>query len=192
MMKQQESERYYFEKFRRDYRLPAGEMVYGDRPDAIIQGRRRIGIEITNFFREDGSFSESEQVQQKLRRTVVSEAQRIFSVGCKKGIEMTFDFDKDRPIQKTGKLAKEIAKLADELQGSDTGVVDKEVYKDIPELSYVYLNAEEYDDPKWRLVHFTMGRMMSRDRLLEIVRLKEAIVPGYKRCILVARRDRIL
>jgi hypothetical protein len=43
-------QRYYFEKFRDIFSLPQGCVIYGDKPDVIISGARKIGIEITNFF----------------------------------------------------------------------------------------------------------------------------------------------
>jgi hypothetical protein len=42
-----EIEKYYFEMFRRDYPLPIGSIDYGDKPDVILNGERKIGIEIT-------------------------------------------------------------------------------------------------------------------------------------------------
>ena len=45
-----EIEQYYFEMFSRDYPLPIGTIEYGDKPDVILTGVRKIGIEITNFF----------------------------------------------------------------------------------------------------------------------------------------------
>ena len=74
----EEINQYYFKKFRKDYPLPLGTAYCGDKPDVILECERRIGIEITNFFREEGDLLESEQVQGKLREQVLSEAQRIY------------------------------------------------------------------------------------------------------------------
>ncbi len=63
----QEIERYYFEMFREDYTLPSGTIIYRDRPDVIVEGESRIGVEITNCFLKNGSLPESEQVQSKCR-----------------------------------------------------------------------------------------------------------------------------
>lgn len=63
----QDIERYYFEKFCKDYPLPSGTIIYGDSPDVIVEGENRIGVEITNFFLKKGALPESEQVQSKLR-----------------------------------------------------------------------------------------------------------------------------
>ncbi len=56
-----EIEKNYFELFRKKYSLPLGQIEYGDKPDVIIYGPKKIGIEITNFYLEDGSLSKSEQ-----------------------------------------------------------------------------------------------------------------------------------
>jgi len=93
-----EIERYFFEKFRQDYPLPSGAIVYGDGPDVIVAGQRRIGIEITSFFLEEGSLPQSEQVQRKLRNRVVLEAQKAFLAPGQKGMEITFGFNKNNPI----------------------------------------------------------------------------------------------
>jgi hypothetical protein len=34
--------------------VPDGKVKYGDKPDVIIDGDKRVGIEITNFFIERG------------------------------------------------------------------------------------------------------------------------------------------
>jgi hypothetical protein len=71
----QEIEKYYFEMFRNDYPLPSGNVVYGDSPDVVIDGERKIGIEITNFYHKPGTDPESEQIQNSWRCKVISEAQ---------------------------------------------------------------------------------------------------------------------
>ncbi len=71
MPKKQEIERHYFEKFQNDYPLPIGNIDYGDQPDVILKAKRQIGIEITNFYIEEGGLSESEQVQRKAREKVL-------------------------------------------------------------------------------------------------------------------------
>ena len=178
----QEIERYYFEMFRQDYTLPSGTIVHDDSPDVIIDGQRRIGIEMTNFFLEEGSLPQSEQAQRKLRNKVVLEAQKGFFAGDQRGLEITFGFNKDNPIRDRKGLIKAIVKLANEIRGWKTGVVSKDVFKAIPELDYMYLNAQHYDDPKWRVVQVYKGRMMSRDRLLDIVKAKEIRSTNYRPC----------
>ncbi len=178
----QEIEKYYFGMFRRDYQLPEGMIVHGDKPDVILEGKRKIGIEITNFFLESGALSESEQVQRKAREAVVSEAQKIYLANGGKSIELSFSFDKLSPIRDKRKLTKEIAAVAKNIDGLKTGEIRKDSFKNIPELSLVYLNAKEYEDPKWRVVQCYSGQLMSVEKLRTIVSTKEAQSKFYEQC----------
>lgn len=178
----QEIERYYFEMFRRDYKLPEGTIVHGDKPDVILEGKRKIGIEITRFFLENGALSESEQVQRNAREKVVSEAQQIYLVNSGKRIELSFSFDKLSPIREKKKLIEKIATVAKNIDKLETGAIHKDVYKDIPELSLVYLNAKEYTDPKWRVFQCYSCQLMSMEKLRTIVSAKEAKSKYYQHC----------
>ncbi len=71
-------ESYYFEMFRQHYSLPTGRFEYRDKPDVILDGPKTIGIEITNFYLEDGRSTDSEQRQRAVRETVVTKAQSIY------------------------------------------------------------------------------------------------------------------
>src|SRR5690349_2396048 len=71
-------ERHYFNQFKDNYPLPSGTVDFGDKPDVIISGARRIGIEVTNFFVTDGRRADSVQRQRERRNAVVAEAQRLF------------------------------------------------------------------------------------------------------------------
>jgi hypothetical protein len=44
-----EIEKYYFEMFRRDYPLPIGSIDYGDKPDVILNGERKLTLPISEF-----------------------------------------------------------------------------------------------------------------------------------------------
>jgi hypothetical protein len=61
--KQQRIERYYFDMFRKAYPLPSGVICHDDKPDVIVNGSQKLGIEITNFFVAGGASPDSEQVQ---------------------------------------------------------------------------------------------------------------------------------
>jgi hypothetical protein len=175
-------ERHYFEMFLKDYPLPRGTITYDDSPDVILEGERRIGIEITNFFLEEGSLSESEQAQRKLRDKVVSEAQRVYQAGNRKKIEITFGFDKANPIRDQQKLVRKLAELAKHIEKWKTGEITKDTFKAIQELAFVYLNSKEYKDARWRVVQVHNVPIMSRDRLIDIVRDKETRAKKYKKC----------
>jgi hypothetical protein len=178
----QDIERYYFEMFRKDYPLPPGAITYKDAPDVILEGVKRIGIEITNFFLEEGSLSESEQSQKKLREKVVSSAQRIYDAENGKKFEIAFGFDKANPIRNQKALATKIVQLAKSIEGYKTGQVQKDVFEAIPELSFVYLNSRGYTDARWRVVQVYNVPVMSRDRLIDIVRSKERRANKYEKC----------
>ena len=168
--------------FSADYSLPEGTIVYGDKPDVILEGDRKIGIEITNFFLEDGALPESEQVQRTAREKVVSQAQQIYLRDGGRRIELSFSFDKTSPIRDQAKLAKKIAEKAKEVEGQKTGTIHKDVLGDIPELSFAYLNAQEYEDPKWRIFQGYSGQTISIDKLRAIVSSKEEKSKFYERC----------
>ena len=178
----QKKEKHYFEKFKSVYCLPPGEVIYGDSPDVIINGQRKIGIEITNFYLEEGSSSKSEQAQIRLREKVVSSAQQDYQNGNKRKIEITFGFDKTRPIQDKRDLSENLVELAKKIEKRDSGKVGRAEYGHIPELSFVYLNANEYEDAKWRVCQCDVVPVMSRDRLLEIVKDKEKRAKSYSPC----------
>jgi hypothetical protein len=186
-MKNKEIEEYYFEMFRRDYSLPEGIVEYGDKPDVILRGVRTIGIEITNFFLEDGSLPESEQVQRKAREAVVAEAQNIYQTLGAGKFELTFGFDRGVPIRDpdnlAGKIAEMAAQMAAQVQSVGTGELSRDVFQHIPELSFVYLNATEYDDVRWRISQLYDGVViMSPDRLQKIVEAKDAKSREYRLC----------
>lgn len=178
----QEIERYYFGMFRRDYQLPEGTVVHRDKPDVILEGARKIGIEITNFLLESGALPQSEQVQRRAREAVVSRAQQIYLDNGGRGIEISISFNKASPIRDQGKLAKKIAAVAKTIDARKTGEISKDILKDIPELSFAFLNAKEYEDPKWRVVQCYSGQAMSIEKLRGIVSAKEAQSQAYERC----------
>ena len=177
-------EPYYFEQFCRHHPLPQGTVEYTDKPDFILRGERTIGIEITNFFKEDGRLPESEQRQREARDEVVSSAQRLYVENGGRGIRLIVSFDEASPIgEQRQELAERIAKLAKQIDGRQTGQIGKDVFDDdIPELSFVYLIAEENPNSEWKVQQVSHGSVLSRDKLLKIVRTKESKVPDYQRC----------
>jgi hypothetical protein len=226
-MSQQEIERHYFEMFRNVYPQPSGTVGYGDRPDVIVTGPQKVGIEITNFYVSQGASSSSEQVQSKRRKAVVSEAQGLYLKGGGANIELTFSFNKTRPIKDVSALAEKIAALARHIDTWDNGDVRRDVFKDIPELDFVYLYARvlqysDEPDPEfpngqpdpfldfrgyseyhnrrdlrahragiykplssagvWRVGQAHSFGLMSTDRLIDIIRQKEAKARRYATC----------
>lgn len=79
-------------------------------------------------------------------------------------------------------IANKIAVMAKSIEGLKTGLIRRNVIADIPELMSVYLNAREYEDPKWRIVQVYSGQLMSLERLKNIVSNKEECSKAYQAC----------
>lgn len=181
-MSTQEKERYYFEMFRKDYPLPPSTIIYCDKPDVILEGEKKIGIEITNFYLEKGRLLKSEQRQRDLREAIISGAQRMYEAKNKKKIQLTIEFDKANHIRDTRDVVCKLVALAEQIKEYKTGQIDSHVFQNIPEVSYVYLYAEECATYRWWGVQVYSGSIMSRDNLIGIVRDKEVSSQQYKKC----------
>jgi hypothetical protein len=178
----QEKEQHYFEMFRKYYSLPFGAITYGDKPDVILEGERKIGIEITSFYLEQGELLESEQRQRGLRDTIISDAQRVYEAKNKKKIELTIEFDKANPIRGTKEVVAKLVALAEQVKEYKTGQIDNYIFQNIPEVSSIYLYADDCAAPNWRGVQSYCGSIISRDNLIRIVRDKEDSSRQYKKC----------
>ena len=141
--KQQTIERHYFEMFRKAYPLPPGDIIYADKPDVLLNGTPTLGIEITNFYVTEGASPASEQVQCKLRKAAVIEGHRLYQESGGENIDLTFSFDKKNPIKNVKALAKKLVALARRVEGGANGAIRKDVFKDIPEVDFAYLYAQE-------------------------------------------------
>lgn len=172
-------QRYYFDLFSKDYPLPAGAVEHGDKPDVIVYGNRKIGIEMTNFYLEDGDSPSSEQVQSRLREQAVADAQCLYERKTGRGVHLTLGFD--TPIQNKSRLAKQLADFATRLEGCKTGNVRSELFGDIPELSFAWLLENTHEDA-WRIVQVYSTPIMSLEKLREIIREKERKSAEYKLC----------
>lgn len=168
--------------FRKDYQLPSGIITHKDKPDFILQGKKKIGIEMRRFYLEDGKLQESEQRQKTLRQEVISAAQCTYQARNKKKIELTLGFDKANPIRDIKNIVQKLVALAEQIKEYKTGQIGRQYFKNISELSFVYLNAKEYVDPKWKIVQVFNGSIMSRDGLIKIVRDKEKSSKQYEIC----------
>jgi len=152
--KQQTIERHYFEMFRKAYPLPPGDIIYVDKPDVLINSTPTLGIEITNFYVKEGASPAGEQVQSKLRTAAVIEGHRLYQEGGGRNIDLTFSFDKKNPIKNVKTLAKELVAFARRVEGGPNGAIRKDMFKDIPEIDFAYLYAQELQfsdesDPKF-------------------------------------------
>ena len=177
--RQKEIEKYYFERFSRSYSLPLGEVEHDDAPDFIIKSNQSVGIEITNFYSKDGAHLESEQQQNPIRERIIETAQRIYQENGGRNIELSFGFT---TIAKENGLAQKIAAFVSGINQQESGALPISIFAHIPELSFVYFNAQEYEDPQWRLLQVHSTPMMNVERLLEIIKEKEEKSKNYKAC----------
>jgi hypothetical protein len=178
----QEIERHYFELFRKVYPLPDGELRYGDKPDIIIDGERRLGVEMTNFYVEGGELIESEQIQRRIRKIILKKAQQKYTHKGGK-LEISFSFNKQYPIRHSQKLIPKIVEVIRRLESSRTGKISKYFLEDIPELDFVYINPILYSNPQWRNVQGYIGvNQMSMAKLKQILNSKEKKAEKYEKC----------
>jgi len=182
-MTNQEKERYYFERFCRVYNLPEGQVQYGDKPDIIIEGQQKIGIEVTNLYLKDGKLLDSEQSQSVIRAHVIREAQKKFLEQGEKPFEISFSFNSEKPIEAERKriLISELVKLATQVTDLPEGEVARSVYQEIPELSLVYVNPM-LPNPEWRIIRASTVQAMSLQRLMDVVKTKEKKAKQYTPC----------
>lgn len=181
--KQKEIEKEQFRRFANIYpQIPSGEIIYGDKPDVIIEGKDRRGIELTAFYIEDGALPESEQRQRERREKVVEEAHKAHIRNGGRPIELSFGFKKDYPIQGPKLLIEKLSKLAKVVENEESGEILKKAYKDIEELDFLYINSSEYSNPRWKVVQVYDGNLISLERLGKIIRDKEADSKNYQAC----------
>jgi hypothetical protein len=178
---QTDIERRFFEQFRTAYPLPVGTVSYGDRPDVTLTGERKIGIEVRRFYLQSGTVLKSKQRQKPLADAVVAKAQALYRAQRGKAVELRISFDTPHPIKprRTCKLAEELAALAKRIESRPSGEVDRAEFQAIPEVSFVYFNAQEYPDAKWRAGGVHKVGLMSEAALKAIVREKEVKAAGY-------------
>jgi len=166
-----EIERFYFEGFRNACLLPPGDIVYSDKPDIILAGARRIGIEITNFFLKPGSGVGNEQQQKSERSWVVARAYELYRCNGGRGIDLTVALNPTCPISLERRciLANELAELARSNDKATSGPLPTV----IPELSTIYINTEEHSDARWCAKIFRNPKPLSAEQLQSIIRKKE-------------------
>jgi hypothetical protein len=155
---------------------------YGDKPDVIIAGERKMGIEVTTFYPESGELKESEQRQIKLREDVLDKAQQKYLAKGGKSVELVFIFTNNHPIKNKKTLINKIVDLVQKIENYPTGQIAKDNFSDIPEISFLYINKELSNDHRWMLFYSGTVPTMSISRLVEIIKEKERKVKKYRKC----------
>jgi hypothetical protein len=179
-----EIERHYFERFRKAYELPGGVVAYGDKPDVLVRGDRTIGIEVTNFYLEQGSAKASEQRQRLRRKEIIAQAHNLYRAARGKSIELTVQFNPTKPITSASKktLPKRLAEFAARIDTQPSGPFYGDSFQQIPEITSIWLNSEERDDARWRLTQVHSVEVMSAAGLQAIISEKESKAAAYAPC----------
>jgi len=177
-----EVERYYFEQFRTHFPLPTGVVEYTDKPDVIIHGERRLGVEIANLYLVHGSEPSSEQKQRHFRETVLQQAQARYRRAGGKKMELTISFDPRRPIKNAKEVAAALAVAAASIEDLPSGQVSRTYFANVPEVSFVYHSSIEYPDPVWRVCQRYTVPPLSLPRLATTIAEKHNKLPSYKQC----------
>jgi hypothetical protein len=180
--KTEERERQAFELFRKDFQLPEGRIQYGDKPDVVIDGPRRIGIEITDLYLLDGKNPDSEQVQQRRRTAVLERAQAIYHEVGGRRIELVIGFSFTNPIREIAPLAEAIAQLGQRLAQSTHREVPRGLFDHIPELTSIYCIGREYADARWRPNQLYGVSRLLVPRVEAVIAEKTVKAAGYLPC----------
>jgi hypothetical protein len=184
-MTNRDTERHYFERFQKAYRLPLGEISYADKPDVVVKGARTIGIEITNFYLEPGGEEGSEQRQRPRRYEVASKAHSLYLAAGGKGIELTIGYNPEKPITSLSRktLPQKIAAFAASVDTQPSGAFYADSFPDMPEIESIWLNSKEGPDAKWvRPGQVYSYEEMSAAKLKAIVAEKESKALHYASC----------
>lgn len=181
-----EIEYYYFNKFQQAYRLPDGPVAYGDRPDVIIRGTRKIGIEITNLFLKSGNSLDSEQRQRPLRDPIIQEARKLYCAGGgSSNTGLTVCFDENNPVElaKRRELQRRLADFIRSVDNDESGNIRPCLFRErMPEIWSLWLHSKEQSDAKWRLLGRRSPTLMSKNNLETKLREKEAKASDYEKC----------
>jgi hypothetical protein len=177
----QEAERRVLNAFKQAYsKFPEGTVKHGDRPDTIVFGPRKIGIELTGFDLVDGSDPDGERQQSVRRNGVVKDAQRLYNSNGGKPVELTFGFDRISQ-QRRKALPSELAAFATRIEDKVSETIILE-FDDAPQEVKFAWNAGRYQNPIWQAKQVYRVGLMDKDRLEIIIREKETKAGSYEPC----------
>jgi hypothetical protein len=182
--KKQAAEKHHFDSFRDHYSLPPGRIEYGDKPDVVIHGDRKIGIEIARIYKVDGRDPRSEQLQRGDRQKVIERAERNFlSLGGRK-IELNIGFDHNYPIARNriNQIASDLTKFALEISPEQDSCVRNFPLEETPEIGFLYHSGIEYPNSRWCVQQSYDVPTLSVDRVKALVEEKNEKISGYIEC----------
>jgi len=175
----------YFELFLRQSGLRFTSIEYGTSPDVIARADIAIGVEITNYYLEQGPNPESEYAQRIARQSAIERARRFYLKNNGRRVEFSFEFDRTRPIQDSNSVVNGLVALAQRTETLEPGFISESEldYRDlVPGLQYVSVGAQECDNPQWRDYSPYPTPPVSLKMLADIVSDKEGRAALYRPC----------
>jgi hypothetical protein len=177
----QEIERHVLNEFGKAHKnFPEGTIKHGDKPDTIILGPRKVGIEITGFDLVDGGRPDSERQQTLRRNGVTEEAQKLYLAAGGKAIELTFGFHQITP-QRRKVLPAELAAFGKRVENKISETIILEFDAAPKEVGFAW-NAGEYNDATWKAQQVHRVGLMDKNHLERIIREKEMKARSYEQC----------
>ena len=176
------TEQHYFELFAQHYDVPAGRIEYSDKPDVLIHGERKIGVELAHLHKTSGQDPASEQVQNQRRISVIETAERIYLERGGRKIELWIDFDPQHPIQSIENTAHGLANVALEIADFMEGHTSYGGFEKTPELRFLTHNGKEYEDSRWKLLQGHDVPSLSVERVKELIVQKTKKIKNYQQC----------
>lgn len=177
-----EIERYYFSRFSEHFLLPDGKVEHGDKPDVIVHGERKIGIEIANLYLSDGGNPASEQVQRHRREAVLRKAQALYESNSRRKYELAVSFDSANPVLEDNAVAARLAEFARTIEPMRREFFVGEILDEIPEIYSVFKSAKEYEDASWRVAQVYDGKSLSIPRVAAEIEDKQEKMGEYSPC----------
>lgn len=176
-------EKHYFEQFARDFPLPNGEIHYGDKPDVIIRGTKKVfGIEIANLYLVDGSDDASEQVQRERRKKVIKLAETDYKLKSNRKYEFNISFNQNVPIIDTKSTATKLVNFIISIENMAGELFTSNCFNISPEIYSIHRSLKEYPDAKWKVTQIYEGKNLQVLRVKEIVQKKNEKISEYKDC----------
>ncbi|MGB8339439.1 MAG: hypothetical protein WCD07_10165 [Burkholderiales bacterium] len=175
-------ERYYFEQFKNHYQLPDGNIEYSDKPDVIVNGQSKVGIELGRLYLVAGNDPNAEQNQRLRRDKVVAFAQKYYQKFGGRNIKLCVDFNPSYPINNIDNVAKSLVEAAKTISELTSGNASQNQFPKTPELRYINHNGKEYADAKWRVSQVHSVPNLSIARLKEEIEKKIEKLKSYQLC----------
>lgn len=158
----------------------------GEQPDFVLRGARSIGLEVTEFYIQDGANPASEQRQRERRDDVLAKAKVFYHSSGENRVGVTVGFDPANPIanrRRSDSLARGLADFVRQIGDDWNGAVPRFRYQqDWPEIGFLYIVPATACWSEWRVQQVYNVGLVDPRQLERIVRAKERKAKAYRPC----------